>query len=301
MDITTPTKKTVAPSQATGVRGIAARVDLELQRMTKGFSAYGLRAGGPIALDPFLNLDDFVMSEPTFPPHPHAGFSAVTYMFEDSDGAFINRDSLGDRSRIEPGAFHWTQAARGMMHEEIPEHAGTRCHGLQMFLNLQEEHKLAPPRAFHVAAADVPTVRPADGVRVRVLAGSFGEAASPLADLLTKVQFLDLHLEEGASVDLDARSDETAFCLVVGGQGHAGTDEAGVGLVAHSAVGFANDGDHVRLVGGPGGLHVLFASGAPLREPVVFGGPFAMTNAKALDDARQRFQRGEMGNLSPSF
>lgn len=54
------------------------------------------------------------MSEPTFPPHPHAGFSAVTYLFEDSGGALVNRDSLGDRSRIEPGALHWTQAARGI-------------------------------------------------------------------------------------------------------------------------------------------------------------------------------------------
>jgi redox-sensitive bicupin YhaK (pirin superfamily) len=51
-----------------------------------------------IAMDPFLNIDDFTMSQATFPPHPDAGFSAVTCMLEDSQGAFTNRDSLGDRS-----------------------------------------------------------------------------------------------------------------------------------------------------------------------------------------------------------
>lgn len=124
-------------------RRVVARTELVSHQVTPGFSSYGLRAGGPIELDPFLNLDDFTMSQPTFPPHPHAGFSAITYMFEDSPGAFVNRDSLGDRSLIEPGAFHWTQAARGMMHEEVPEHPGVRCHGLQMFVNLREVDKLA--------------------------------------------------------------------------------------------------------------------------------------------------------------
>lgn len=33
---------------------------------------------------------------PTFPPHPHAGFSAVTYLFLDSETGIANRDSLGN-------------------------------------------------------------------------------------------------------------------------------------------------------------------------------------------------------------
>ncbi len=114
--------------------------------------------GGAVELDPFLALTDFHMTEPTFAPHPHAGFSAVTYMFRDSAGSFRNRDSLGDESVIEPGALHWTQAGAGMMHEEIPIEPGLDCHGLQLFVNLRSEHKLAPPRAFHVSAADVPVV-----------------------------------------------------------------------------------------------------------------------------------------------
>lgn len=96
----------------------------------RGFTSYGLfdQLG---SLDPFINLTDFRMLLPYFPAHPHAGFSVMTYMFEDSGGAFINRDSYGDHSRIEPGALHWTQAGRGNQHEEVPEVPGEDCHGLQ--------------------------------------------------------------------------------------------------------------------------------------------------------------------------
>jgi len=80
------------------------------------------------------------MRAPIFPPHPHTGFSAVTYMFEDSAGSFQNRDSLGDRALIHPGDLHWTQAGSGLMYEEVPSLPGTLCHGAQIFVNLAAKH-----------------------------------------------------------------------------------------------------------------------------------------------------------------
>lgn len=278
-------------------RTAAQRRAAEQHRMTPHFTSYGLRSSPSFSLDPFLNLDDFVMSQPTFPPHPHAGFSAVTYLFEDSGGAFQNRDSLGDRSRIEPGALHWTQAARGMLHEEIPEHPGEACHGLQMFVNLREVHKRAAPAAFHASRGELPEARPSPGVRVRVLCGSFGGLASPLTRLLTPVTFLEVHLEAGAAVEVPAPRDHTAFVLLVRGSARA----AGLAVQAHEAVRFAPDGDHVLLEGGAEGVQLLFGAGQPIGEPIVFGGPFAMTRLEDIEDARRRFARGEMGSLTPSF
>jgi redox-sensitive bicupin YhaK (pirin superfamily) len=264
--------------------------------MTPSFASYGLRSSPSFSIDPFLVLDDFVMSEPTFPPHPHAGFSAVTYMFEDSAGAFLNRDSLGDRSRIEPGAIHWTQAARGMMHEEVPEHPGDACHGLQMFVNLRDADKHAAPVAYHVSRAEVPEVRPTPGARVRVLAGELDGVVSPLAKLLTPITFLEVHLAPDAVIELDVPRVHNAFVMTMRGRGTVADTEAG----AHEALLFAHDGDRVRIVGGVDGLQLLFAEGAPIGEPVVFGGPFVMTRPEDIHDARGRFARGEMGSLAPS-
>jgi redox-sensitive bicupin YhaK (pirin superfamily) len=260
-------------------RSIERLVLSSMQRMTSGFAAYGLRQGMGITMDPFLSIDDFLMSEPTFPPHPHAGFSAVTYMLEDSQGAFSNRDSLGDRSRIEPGALHWTQAASGMMHEEVPETAGTMCHGLQIFVNLRSEHKRDKPRALHLNAKDVPEVQVmgANGARarVRVLVGSYQD------------------LEQGARVDIPLDPAHTAFAFVLKGSGQAqGTDVA-----AHTGIGFAKDGDFITLSGGAEGTQVVVGAGMPINEPVVFGGPFVMTNPAEIADAQARFRRGEMGKM----
>ena len=62
-----------------------------------GFQAQGIR-GDAAVLDPYLMVDHFRMSQPTFGPHPHAGFSAVTYLFDDAETGFHNRDSRGDSS-----------------------------------------------------------------------------------------------------------------------------------------------------------------------------------------------------------
>lgn len=66
-----------------------------LQRANQGshFRAYGLR-GMAALIDHFLGVDHAWMSAPTFPPHPHTGFSAVSYLFLDSKTGINSRDSL---------------------------------------------------------------------------------------------------------------------------------------------------------------------------------------------------------------
>jgi redox-sensitive bicupin YhaK (pirin superfamily) len=282
-------------------RSVRATTRIRETRMGPGFTSFSLRSIPGCSLDPFLNLDDFQMSVPTFPPHPHAGFSAVTYMFEDSPGAFINRDSLGDRSRIGPGALHWTQAGRGMMHEEIPELPGVVCHGLQMFVNLRAAHEDATPRAFHVEASAVPVVTLGGGALVRVLAGALAGVHSPLTELLTPILLLDVHLPGGALATLPIEAPSNCFAMSIAGSGAAGPKGQLTQLGAHDAIGFADDGDQVSITAGAEGLHLLVAAGRPLGEPVVFGGPFVMTTQRDLAAAAERYQRGEMGKLEPSF
>lgn len=120
-------------------------------------------------------------SSPTFPPHPHAGFSAVTWMFEDGDGAFRNRDTFsGADARIEPGAIHWTAAGRGMLHEEVPEVPGRASHGIQLFVDLPAALKHGDPAALHLASSAVQAVLH-EGARVRVVVGAHHGVTSPLA------------------------------------------------------------------------------------------------------------------------
>jgi redox-sensitive bicupin YhaK (pirin superfamily) len=281
-------------------RGIQSTAPLIYQTHGNGFSDYNLRDQLGVSLDPFLNLDDFHMSQPTFKPHPHAGFSAVTYMFEDSAGAFINRDSLGDRSPITPGDLHWTQAGSGMLHEEVPETAGVDCHGLQMFVNLSEANELASPRAFHLNAADVPEVK-GDGSRIRVLCGESRGLVSPLSDLLTPITLLDMHLNTKALVTHDLAPDQIALALMIQGEVQTGTPDEPVTVAGHQAIAFDQDGDCVQFTAGSAGAHLLLAAGVPTGKSNVWAGPFCLSSQAKAEDAIRRYRSGAMGTLSPSF
>lgn len=277
-------------------KAVIATQRLDTHRPNAGFTVRGLH-GQVGSIDPFIGLDEFHMSQPTFPPHPHAGFSAVTYMFEDSPGAFINRDSLGDRSRIGPGSIHWTQAARGLMHEELPEQPGTVCHGVQIFVNLAAAHKHTPPRTLHLERERVPEFHQGPGVRVRVLAGESGGVRSPL-ELLTPVTLLDVHLSPGARFEHVVPAGHQSFVLVIGGAGSAGPEASAVPLISGSAAMFDERGELLLLRAEGEPLHALVGTGRPLHEPLAAQGPFIMNTREQLADAVHRYQAGEMGRLA---
>jgi redox-sensitive bicupin YhaK (pirin superfamily) len=280
------------------LKRVVAVEPLPRHQMTADFFSWSLRGQlGGKSLDPFLNLDDFHMAQPTFPPHPHAGFSAVTYLFEDSAGSFQNRDSRGNAQRIGPGALHWTEAASGVIHEEVPTVPGVDCHGLQMFVNLPVDRHTTQPRALHLDAHEVPTLAPSSGVRVRVLAGAFATTASVL-DVAPAVTFLEVHLAPRARVLVPAAKGQTAFAMAISGAGRAGTDTA---FAAHTAVRFDDEAGVLELSTTDQALEALVGVGTPLGQPVLWRGPFALTSTEALEDARRRYAKGAMGQLEPSF
>lgn len=291
--------QTVGAETEASARGVAALVTLRLGSHGRGFTDYTLSPDSGLAIDPFLVLSDFQMPQPFFPPHPHAGFSVMTYMFPDSPGAFINRDSLGDHSRIEPGALHWTQAARGIQHEEVPEVPGQGCHGLQMWVNLAAQHKHADPGAAHVDAADIPEQRPAPGVRLRVVAGSSGEARARY-ETLTEFTLLDVYLEPGATLLHRLPAGDNAFLMAIDGAGAVVGPAGPTAVGEHTVALFDHEGEQLRVRAGDRPFHCLLAHGRPLGEPVVFGGPFVMNTHGQIAAARERFARGEMGRLEPS-
>jgi redox-sensitive bicupin YhaK (pirin superfamily) len=245
-------------------------------------------------LGPFVDLTLFEMSQPVFRPHPHAGFSAVTYMLESSVGTFRNRWTAGPDELIGPGTIHWTRAGSGMMHEEVPTAPGVSCRGVQMFVKLAPDRELDPPRSFHLDAQQVRESTPSPGVRVRVLAGEFQETDSGLG-LPDELIYLDVHLDAGARATLPASPAWHAFMFVINGE----VDLDGARCTGPAGATFEPDGDVVS-VQARSTAHLLFCAG-PSIGPYVARGPFIMSSPERLDAAQQRFDAGEMGRLTPSF
>lgn len=244
------------------------RLIVPMQRANHGahFRAYGLR-GASRLIDPFIGVDHAWMSAPTFAPHRHAGFSAVSYVFLDSETGIANRDSTGSSNIIVPGGVHWMAAGRGVVHEEVPAEAGKAVHSLQIFVNLPPARRNDAPHAVGLAPQDMPvTVLP--GAKVRVVAGRFGEQSSAL-ETPTDVDMLDISLDDQAQLSVTVAPDRTVFLLPVFGS--VAVDDQIFGLddlkvpvyLAHGAA------REVRLHAPKGAAKVMVFGGVPIQSNTI--------------------------------
>jgi redox-sensitive bicupin YhaK (pirin superfamily) len=250
-----------------------------------------------VSASPLAVLDDFRVAGLPFSPHPHAGFAAVTYVFEDSLGAVRSRASSGIDLTVGPGGIVWTHAGSGVVHEEVPAVRGRELHGLQLFVNLSAKSKLTAPRVLHLDPGEVPEWRGDTGDRVRVVTGSFRGLSSPLvpAELFT---FLDVRLLEEITVGLPAGHNEVVYVLTgevtVGADGYQEKVDGGHALALRGG----GTGGRVTFAATPP-THLLILAGAEIREPAVSLGPFIMNTAAQIDDAAARYRKGAMGQLAP--
>ncbi len=246
-------------------------------------------------LDPFIMADHFRMWQPTFGPHPHAGFSAVTYLFEDSETGFRNRDSQGHQNRIEPGDLHWTMAGAGMLHEEIPLVPGQVAHGLQIFVNLPARAKQSPPERLHVSSQDIRRLDLGDA-QARLVFGQWaGQSAAKAVPAPGDATLLDLWLPAGGEVTLQLEASRQAVLLQIEGRVEVNTrptnGDTAWAVPAGSQV-------HLRA-SRAAPARMAWLAGTPWREPLVMHGPFGMSNQAELQATMARYQAGEMGRLLP--
>ncbi|MEJ8818646.1 pirin family protein [Lacibacter sp. H407] len=239
--------------------------------------------------EPFLVFTEFHMDKAIFGPHPHAGVSVMTYMMPDSKGSFLNRDSRGDHSIIEPGGIHVTQTGSGIKHDEVPTIEGVDCHGFQIWINHADKDRLVEPKAFHAFSNEVPEYN-SDDIKLRVIQGSYQQVTSPI-DLVTKTILFDVTLNPNATIELDAK--EMAFIyLMKGSITIAGNEISNTAMLS-----FEKAGDKITINTGNEAAHFIFASGTPHNEPIVHGGPFVMTTNDQMKATQERLRRGEMGEL----
>jgi redox-sensitive bicupin YhaK (pirin superfamily) len=260
-----------------------------------GFSVQSLDLSAlGVHASPLLTVDDFRVRGRPFGPHPHAGFSAITYVFEDSLGAVRSRDSLGNDIVMGPGGIVWSQAGSGMMHEETPANADRELHGLQLFVNLSSKNKALAPQVLSLESAGIPEFHSADGDRVRIVVGQYEDLSSPLSPA-EPFTFLDVELRREVSFDLKPAHNALIYALTGTVLVLAAAREQR--LAAGQAVGLYGGGGRVLLEAAEG-AHVLLLAGAELREPVLAEGPFIMCERSQIEAAFARYRSGAMGRLT---
>lgn len=237
-------------------------------------------------LDPFLLLDDFGSEDPDdylpgFPLHPHRGIETVTYLLA---GRVDHRDSLGNGGSIGPLDMQWMSAGSGILHEEMPRLSPGGVRGLQLWVNLARAEKMKAPAYRAASAAAVPAVR-GEGFLVRVLAGSFRGRAGALSGIAGDPEYLDVELEAGAELALEAPRSRTAVCYLVSGV-------LANGYRAGDCLCYGRDADAVLLRAGDVPCRLVLACAEPLREPIAWGGPIVMNTEAEIETAFRELREG---------
>ncbi|WP_243313376.1 pirin family protein [Fundidesulfovibrio agrisoli] len=240
--------------------------------------------------DPFLMLDDFRAHKVEdfikgFPWHPHRGIETITYVLS---GDVEHGDSMGNSGVIGAGDVQWMTAGSGIIHQEMPkgDETGSML-GFQLWANLPADQKMMPPRYRGLTAADIPEVRRADGTVVKVIAGKVDGVHGPMRDIVIDPEYLDCAVPQGVEFVHPTPRGHKAFIYVIGGKG---TVEGAA--VENRMLALFGDGDELAVTGGEGGVRFLLLTGAPLGEPVAWGGPIVMNTEEELELAFRELRDG---------
>lgn len=253
-------------------------------------------------IDPFLLLHHANIKAPAHVkpdhsgvgPHPHRGFSPVTFIFQ---GGVHHRDSRGNDSTIYAGGAQWMNAGMGIIHSERPPHdiheIGGRQEIIQLWINTPAKHKMDQPAYYPVKAEDVPTTTSPDGlVQVRVFSGEvLGVKGSVPSQV--EVNAATLVVKKDGVITIPVPVDHNVILYLLDGK----LSIDGFGLVEeHHLVYFNNNGDAISFKGLED-TRALLLTGLPIQEKVVSHGPFVMNTQTQIMEAMRDYQMGKMGVL----
>lgn len=268
---------------------IAAKVDGDEQ-----FFARKVRAKDFSGLmDPIIGFDHFELTTDTFGPHPHAGMSALSYVFEGS-APYHSIDSLGNDVLVTAGSLLWTWAGRGVVHTEFPSPDGAKVEGLQLFVNIPASDKQHVPQSVFIDKARMPEINE-DGLRVKLICGETDRAKSGVytPDPLT---MLHVFLSPGKEFTHTLPAHWSGTVYVVDGlfnlTTNEGTNELAGGMV--QSMSFSESAEPITFTG-ISHSQFMFISGKPLMEEIFSQGAMAMDTQESLAAALTSYREGKMG------
>lgn len=253
-------------------------------------------------IDPFLLLHHADVKVPKHVkpghegvgPHPHRGFSPVTFIFK---GGVHHRDSRGNNSLVYAGGAQWMNAGMGLLHSERPtfdiHEIGGRQEIIQLWINTPALYKMEPPEYFPLQASDTPRFVTKDQLAtISIFAGEVLGIKGPVPSK-SPVNAATIELKKGAHIAIPIPTHYNAFIYLLDGK----LSIEGYGLAeAFHAVVFANDGEGISLEALKD-TRILLMSGKPINEKVVSHGPFVMNSETEVLEAMRDYQKGKMGVL----
>lgn len=280
--------KTLLPSVEIDMGGTPVKQSLPTQKVNR--------------VDPFLLVhhlkiqyfDDRPARIQGIGPHPHRGFSPVTFII---DGEVHHRDSRGNSQIAKTGEVQWMNSGAGIVHSERPSEALAQRNGfqeiIQLWINSPAASKMKEPYYRHFSEDQIPVVISEDKkVKTKVIAGEFkGIKSDVLAE--SELQILWGIAEKNGTESLQIPKEYNTMLYLIKGTMRI----TGYGFVdAENLVIFENEGSEI-ILNFSEKSQFLVLSGKPLNEKVSQSGPFVMNNQTEILEAMRDYQMGKMGVL----
>ncbi len=262
-----------------------------------------LPAAGVDSLDPFLLIHHW---ESTLPggqkenevgvgPHPHRGFSPVTFIFK---GSITHRDSLGNHAVVKDGGTQWMFAGKGVTHSErfgkdLPMQGG-ELEFIQFWVNAPREHKLAAPYYQPISLEETPLVKE-EKSNVWVVSGEYKNVKG-IAPTYSPQLLLRGEIEAEGTINIPINENYNALMYLLDGEVEVDNKT----LSRKDMAIFNNEGSEIKIRATKKTRFILLA-GEPINEPVASYGPFVMTNQTEIMEAMRDAQIGKMGILIEEF
>lgn len=227
-------------------------------------------------------------------PHPHRGFSPVTFVIE---GEVHHRDSRGNNQVAKAGEVQWMHAGAGIVHSERPSEntIEKKMHQeiVQLWINSPAASKMKEPVYSHVNEVDFPRIEMADGLsEIKLVSGNYGELKGRIKGESNLLIMWGV-AKSGAQVTFDIPEGFNASVYTI--KGDVRIEEHGI-VDPENLIVFELEGDTISIETKSNAQYLLLA-GEPIKEKIVQHGPFVMNSETQIMEAMRDYQMGKMGIL----
>lgn len=254
-------------------------------------------------IDPFLLIHhwykvlpgDQKQNEAGVGPHPHRGFSPVTFIFK---GGVHHRDSRGNDSIIYEGGTQWMNSGRGIVHSERPykqlAEEGGEFEIIQFWVNNPAKFKMEQPSYQPLPKEETPVYNSEDGkAKVYVVAGNYNNIKGKIS-ANSPLIILRMELEENGALDFTIPADYNTLIYQLDGELNINNS---VQSKAKDLIWFDNDGEEKINISANKKSRAILLAGEPINEEVASYGPFVMNTQTEIMEAMRDAQMGKMGVL----
>lgn len=231
-------------------------------------------------------------SEMRIHPHPHRGFSPVSFFIQ---GAGYHMDNAGHSGTVAAGDIQWMFAGKGLLHSEGPTKEILEKGGInemiQIWVNVPAANKWDEPYYQSAKKAELPEVLVQEGVSLRLASGEYEGKRSPMKSFTPVIAIIG-SIGQGKTVRIAATPGYQALLYVSKGNIQVNDRSAAM----HQLVVFEQEHDEIEITATEDSA-ILFLSAEPINEPVAAKDNFVMNTQEEIEQAMADYKNGLFGTL----